>query len=351
MRSSETHGSCALRERKPRRETQRTNRLSETQPCTPTTSPSGSKSKPPCPANDTTPIGGYHNGLPVAWLPTGWKAERDGSIRTPAGRKPCEFVSPILRGYEGLRNVETAVDAIKERGARVNESCGLHITVSWNGDAAALARLISLIGNHEKAIYAATGTRRRERNHWAKQIKTYGNKDAAKDRCERDRYHLLNLTHLAAGKNRIEIRAFAGTLNKTKLLGYIQMVLGLVETRLEYATLQRMGLRQETRHQELLGPTRRRPRRNGTQPALLPTRLDQGLVQGRPSQQTIRRTFGRRTNLRLEAGQKEAFGNGPQIRPSRLTADGLRTFERRDSPRGVSSFSPRDVRQTSARTG
>ena len=137
-----------------------------------------------CPANDTTPIGGYHNGLPVAWLPTGWKAERDGSIRTPAGRKPCEFVSPILRGYEGLQNVETAVDAIKERGARVNESCGLHITVSWNGDAAALARLISLIGNHEKAIYASTGTRRRERNHWAKQIKTYGNKDAAKTRCE-----------------------------------------------------------------------------------------------------------------------------------------------------------------------
>ncbi len=181
------------------------------------------------PGTDRTPIGGYHNGLPVAWLPAGWKAERDGSIRTPAGRKPCEFVSPVLRGYEGLANVETAVDAIKERGARVNESCGLHVTVSWNGDAAALARLISLIANHERAIYASTGTKRRERTHWAKQIKTYGNKDAAKTRCERDRYHLLNLTHLAAGRNRIEIRAFAGTLNKTKLIGYIQMILGLVE--------------------------------------------------------------------------------------------------------------------------
>ncbi len=155
------------------------------------------------PGTDATPIGGYHNGLPVTWLPAGWKAERDGSIRTPAGRKPCEFVSPVLRGYEGLANVETAVDAIKERGARVNESCGLHITVSWNGDAAALARLISLIANHESAIYASTGTKRRERNQWAKQIKTYGNKDAAKTRCERDRYHLLNLTHLPAARNPI----------------------------------------------------------------------------------------------------------------------------------------------------
>ncbi len=181
------------------------------------------------PGRDRTPIGGYHNGLPVAWLPTGWKAERDSSIRTPAGRKPAEFVSPILRGYEGLQNVERAVDAIKERGGRVNESCGLHITVTWNGDAAALARLISLVSNHEKAIYASTGTRRRERNSWAKQIKTYGNKDAAKRRCESDRYHLLNLTHLARERSRIEFRAFGGTLNKTKLIGYIQMVLGLVE--------------------------------------------------------------------------------------------------------------------------
>ncbi len=42
-------------------------------------------------------------------------------------------------------------------------------------------------------------------------------------------YHLLNLTHLAAGKNRFEIRAFVGTLNKTKVVGYLMMVLGLAE--------------------------------------------------------------------------------------------------------------------------
>ena len=181
------------------------------------------------PAHDTTPVGGYHNGLPVAWLPAGWKAERDGSIRTAPGRKCCEFVSPILRGYEGLRNVETAVDAINAHNAKVNETCGLHVTVTWNGDAAALARLISLVGNHERAIFASTGTKRRERTVYSKRIKTYGNKDIAKQRCESDRYHLLNLTHLARGKARIEFRAFAATLNKTKLIGYIQMVLGLVE--------------------------------------------------------------------------------------------------------------------------
>ncbi|WP_146440712.1 amidoligase family protein [Crateriforma conspicua] len=60
-------------------------------------------------------------------------------------------------------------------------------------------------------------------------MKDYGNKDAAKRRCESDRYHLLNLTHLARGRNRIEIRAFAGSLNKQKIAGYLQLVLGLVE--------------------------------------------------------------------------------------------------------------------------
>ena len=182
------------------------------------------------PNSDTTPIGPYHHGVQVAWLPSGWRAERDGSIQTfAANRKGCEFVSPKLRGADGLRQVETAIDAINDHGGRVNHTCGLHITVEWNGDAAALARLISLVGNHEKAIFASTGTRRRETTVYTKRIKHYGNKENAKNRCESDRYHLLNLTHLARGANRIEFRAFAGTLNKTKVVGYLMMVLGLAE--------------------------------------------------------------------------------------------------------------------------
>lgn len=181
------------------------------------------------PGSDMTPIGPYHHGYQVAWLPEGWKAENDSSIRTMFDRKACEFVSPKLRGPEGLAQVEQAIDVINARGAKVNETCGLHITIEWNGDATALARLISLVGNHERAIFASTGTRRREQTIYTKRIKQYGDKDRAKQRCEADRYHLLNLTHLARGRNRIEFRAFAGSLNKTKVLGYLMMCLGLVE--------------------------------------------------------------------------------------------------------------------------
>jgi len=186
------------------------------------------------PADDTTPIGRYHHGVQVPWLPEGWRAERDGSIKTLVpGRKPCEFVSPKLRGIAGLLEVQRAIEAIRARGGRVNFSTGLHCTATWRGDAAALARLISLIGNHEKAIYASTGTTRREQNRFSKKIKGYGGHASAKQRCEADRYHLLNLTHLARGHERIEFRAFAGTLNGTKLAGYLMMVLGLVELALE----------------------------------------------------------------------------------------------------------------------
>jgi hypothetical protein len=182
------------------------------------------------PAADPTPIGPYHGGLQVSWLPTGWRAERDSSISPENhNRKGCEFVSPKLHGYAGLQEIEKAVDEMTARGAKVNPSCGLHVTVEWNGDAAALARLISLVGNHEKAIFASTGTRRREQITYTKQIKPYADKEIAKAHCETDRYHLLNLTHLARGQNRIEFRAFAGTLNKTKGAGYILMCLGLVE--------------------------------------------------------------------------------------------------------------------------
>lgn len=182
------------------------------------------------PAADDTPIGSYHHGCQVPWLPTGWRAERDGSIEAQCmGRKGCEFVSPRLQGHEGLAQVMAAAEAITQRRGKVNHTCGLHVTITFEGDANALARLISLVANHEKAIFASTGTHRREENRFTKKIKQYGNQDAAKQNCERDRYHVLNLTHLARGQKRIEFRAFAGTLNPTKIAGYIQMCLGLVE--------------------------------------------------------------------------------------------------------------------------
>lgn len=166
----------------------------------------------------------------MPWLPAGWKAERDGSIEPQCmGRRGCEFVSPRLRGFAGLDEVCRAAEAISARGGRVNHTCGVHVTVEFAGDASTLARLITLVANHETGIYASTGTHRREGGRYSKAIKVYGDREAAKSRCQSDRYHVLNLTHLARGNDRIEFRAFAGTLNVHKLAGHLMNCLGLIE--------------------------------------------------------------------------------------------------------------------------
>ena len=164
-------------------------------------------------------------------LEGGTRLEHQDACTQPQGMRICfAHTSRCRRGSTG-RGSTRRDQRRTGRGSTIR--CGLHITVTWNGDAAALARLISLVGNHEKAIFASTGTRRRELTVYSKKIKHYGNKDDAKRRCEADRFHLLNLTHLAAGKNRIEFRAFAGTTNKTKAIGYLLMVLGIGRTRAE----------------------------------------------------------------------------------------------------------------------
>ncbi len=177
-------------------------------------------------------IGGYHRGTQVPYLPTGWKAERDGSIRTRAGEYACEIVSPILRGAEGLAEVVEVVRILREKGHRVNVSCGMHCHVGWGRDlpASALARLVTIVSYCERGLYAITGTKSRERGIYCGGVRKYGNDKDAKPRLDRDRYHALNLTSLASGtRETVEFRAFSGSLNATKIVGWIQACLGLVE--------------------------------------------------------------------------------------------------------------------------
>lgn len=105
----------------------------------------------------------------------------------------------------------------------------MHVTVSFNGDARALARLLALFANLEDALYATTGTHRREEGHYARKIKYMG-EGQARSTLVRDshgaRYYGLNLTHVAAGRNRVEFRLFSGSLNPIKIAAWIQLCLG-----------------------------------------------------------------------------------------------------------------------------
>lgn len=175
-------------------------------------------------------VGPHGDGCPIPELP-GWKADYDPSIRTTRTTRhfvACEFVSPVLQGAAGLQQLLVDLAKIKAMGAKVNSSCGLHVHVGFNkSDAAAVEKLLTLVANFEKAIYATTGTKNRERGRWCNGVNAYGDVSHALQCTRHERYHVLNLA--TGTKPTVEFRAFSATLHPVKLVSYVRLCLGVVE--------------------------------------------------------------------------------------------------------------------------
>jgi len=205
-------------------------------------------------------IGAYHGGRPVtgglragestilaapAFNGAKWNAERDGSIRYQPGEMACEFVSPILHGEAGVEGMCDFVGWLNGIGARVNDSCGCHVTVSVDSvvgasDAQARAdfarKLAHIAQWHARAIYGQTGTGR-HLNHFShtfaadvaklvKRMQTDGDlrkKEAAAVACGRG---MINFRKLFS-HGLVEFRAFAGTVNLAKVQHHVATAIGL----------------------------------------------------------------------------------------------------------------------------
>jgi hypothetical protein len=172
-------------------------------------------------------VGGHGCGSDIPDMP-GWKADRDPSIRVRVmGREACEFVSPVFRGVEGLKQLVADLAKIRALGANVNASCGLHVHVGFDKtNAVEMTKLMTLVANFEKAIYAATGTKNRERGRWCGGLNRYGNVANAIPNLH-NRYHVLNTA--TGSKPTVEFRAFGATLNAAKLVSYVRLCVGIVE--------------------------------------------------------------------------------------------------------------------------
>jgi hypothetical protein len=189
------------------------------------------------PAANAPRMGHYHSGIQVPQLPVGWKAERDSSLSASRGHVACEIVSPILQGADGIQQVLTVCKWLNEQGATVNGTTGFHVHVGFDrNDEDGLKRLVSVVANHEAGIYAATGTKSREQGGWCGSNRNdAASKAVAKNGVSSltvapSRYKILNLTNLLGGRRpAVEFRAFAGTTNASKALGYIQLAIGLVQ--------------------------------------------------------------------------------------------------------------------------
>jgi hypothetical protein len=178
-------------------------------------------------------IGRYHHGMQVRELPTGWTAQNDTSIHPPVGYKAVEIVSPVLKGAEGLQQVVAVCKWLQAVGAKVNQTTGFHVHIGFDkNNQAALKRLVATFANHEKAIYAITGTRARENNTYCRSVLQSADiKHVHKHGLPSylNRYFLLNIANLIGRMPTVEFRAFAGTTSETKAIGYIRVALGFVE--------------------------------------------------------------------------------------------------------------------------
>jgi len=206
-------------------------------------------------------VGHYHHGYPLpSPFPAGWKAERDGSVRTDlTGYEPVEIVSPILRGRAGIEELKQVALTLEGLGVRVNVSCGMHCHIGAasvaGDDPAAIAewvgRLLYQAAMHERALYASTGTHRRENGAYARRIDHQKNladlvRKAPKHRKDSvlrgqtgnlGRYYALNLTNLFTSKATVEFRWPAGTTSWVKMVAHVQQCLALAERATEQSKL------------------------------------------------------------------------------------------------------------------
>ncbi len=182
-----------------------------------------------------------------------WKVVSDASIRCrnrnnrSASRDySVEFVSPICQ-YEDIETVQGLVRKLRAGGARVNDSCGLHVHVDASSHTPqTLRNIVNIMASKEDLLYKTlqvqvnreeyclkADTRfLEELNH--KRPRTmeeveelwYNGRGSRYHHYDISRYHALNL-HSVFSKGTIEFRMFNSTLHAGEVKAYIQLCLAI----------------------------------------------------------------------------------------------------------------------------
>lgn len=179
-----------------------------------------------------------------------WTVESDGSVTDPS----AEVVSPVCR-WEDIDMVQEVIRAIRKAGAKVDDSCGIHIHVGLGQHTPkTLRNLVNIVNAKEDLLTQALGISEERRYRWCRPVEAnflaqlnrkkpktmdafaalwYGTPNwqgHAARHYDDSRYHLLNL-HAAFSTERpahtIEFRAFNATLHAGEIKAYIQLCLAI----------------------------------------------------------------------------------------------------------------------------
>ena len=182
-----------------------------------------------------------------------WKVVSDASIRCRNGSNRAasrdysvEFVSPICQ-YEDIETVQELVRKLRTGGARVNDSCGIHVHVDASAHTPqTLRNIVNIMAAKEDLLYKALQVKVNRENYCRKadtrfleelnhkRPKTmdeveelwYNGLGGRYSHYDDSRYHALNL-HSVFSKGTIEFRLFNSTLHAGEVKSYIQLCLAI----------------------------------------------------------------------------------------------------------------------------
>lgn len=182
-----------------------------------------------------------------------WKLVSDASIHCETRRGSTsnkeysvELVSPICR-YEDIPTVQEIVRQLRHAGAKVNDSCGIHVHVDASPhDVKTLRNIVNIMASKEDLLYKALDVQV-DRQYYCKKADTrfldemnhkrprtmdeleaiwYNGRGGRYQHYDNTRYHALNL-HSVFSKGTIEFRLFNSTLHAGWVKTYIQLCLAI----------------------------------------------------------------------------------------------------------------------------
>lgn len=165
----------------------------------------------------------------------GWKVVYDASVSNSAG-SGVEVVSPILRGEDGIQQVHSVMEALRNAGANVNVSCGIHVHVGVNDlTREQVARALRIYHDNRHAIASILPPSRRNGRWcatWAEgdvaRVEQYAQQGRALHLAQRGRYRNVNLQSLPR-YGTVEFRQHSGSLNGTKVENWVRLLIAMVE--------------------------------------------------------------------------------------------------------------------------
>jgi hypothetical protein len=168
-----------------------------------------------------------------------WKIVSDSSVHA-TGRQSgsgWELVSPILKGQDGLEQIKKVCQAMKQAGAAVNVTCGLHVhhdARDFNVDT--FKNIVKIYARFETTIDTLVApSRRGNENTYCQTLQGVDMDRLLKQtningirNIYGGRYHKLNLdSYITHGT--VEFRQHQGTIDADKIINWIKLTQAMVQ--------------------------------------------------------------------------------------------------------------------------